>query len=62
LANREHANARLATDFHQNHAQSPLAIFCGVQFRAAAFGVTLMFSRALIFVSFERFCGFTFSY
>jgi cation transporter-like permease len=56
------ANARLATDFHQNHAQSPLTVFCGVQFLAVAFGVILMFSRALIFVSFERFLGITFSY
>jgi hypothetical protein len=56
------ANARLAPDFHQNHAQSPLAIFCSGQFRAAAFGVILMFSRALIFDSFERFRAINFLY
>jgi hypothetical protein len=38
LANREHANARLATDFHQNHATSPLAVFCSGQFRATVLG------------------------
>jgi hypothetical protein len=28
------ANARLAPDFHQNHATPPLAVFCSAPFHA----------------------------
>jgi hypothetical protein len=55
------ANARLAPDFHQNYAQSPLAVFCSEQFCAAALGVIEALLHALIFVSFERFFGIIFS-
>jgi hypothetical protein len=54
------ANARLAPDFQQNYAQSPLAVFGSEQFCAAAFGAIEVFLCALIFVSFERFLGVTF--
>jgi hypothetical protein len=54
------ATARLATDFHQNHATSPLAGFCNGQFRATALGVIWVFLRALVFGSFGRFRRFNF--